>query len=58
MYRKIQKMCKKHKVSVNRLESELGFTRGSIFKWDAHRPSVDKVKKVADFFGVKIEDLI
>ena len=54
MYRKIQKMCKKHKVSVNRLESELGFTRGSIFKWDAHRPSVDKVKKVADFFGVKI----
>lgn len=44
-------------ISINRLEREAGLTRGSICKWDKHMPSYDKLKKVADYFGVTVEYL-
>ena len=37
------------------LEEKLGFARSSIYKWDKHCPSVEKVSKVADYFGVDIK---
>lgn len=45
-------------ISINKLEKEAGITRGSIAKWDDHTPSYDKVKKVADYFGVTVEYLL
>lgn len=45
-------------ISINKLEKEAGITRGSIAKWDDHAPSYDKVKKVADYFGVTVEYLL
>lgn len=45
-------------ISINRLEAETGLTRGSVAKWDAHTPSPDKLKKVADYFGVTVEYLL
>lgn len=55
MYAKIQELCKKNKTSISKLEVDLGFSRGSIFKWDAHNPSFDKVQMVAEYFNVSIE---
>lgn len=46
------------KISINRLEKECGLTRGSMSKWDDHAPSAEKVKKVADYFGVSVEYLL
>jgi transcriptional regulator with XRE-family HTH domain len=46
------------KMSVNKLEREAGLTRGSMSKWDDHQPSYDKLKKVADYFGVSVEYLL
>jgi len=54
MYAKIQELCRKKKISVSKLESTLGFARGSIFKWDSHNPSFEKVKAAADYFNVSI----
>lgn len=45
-------------ISVNRLEKETGIARGSISKWGDHIPSYDRVKKVADYFGVTPEYIL
>lgn len=37
------------------LERKLKFGRGTISKWKESTPTVDKLKKVADYFGVSIE---
>ena len=58
MYSKIKIFCKKHNISVNELENELGFSRGSICKWGVNTPSVKKVKMLADFFGVAITEFL
>lgn len=55
MYQKIQEKCKEMGISVSKLERELGFPRGSIYKWTDHKPSIDKVKAVAEFLKVPIE---
>lgn len=58
MYKKIKELCKQKGKSINQLEQDLGFTRGSIYKWNIHKPSVLKVKYVADYFEVSVESLI
>jgi len=42
-------------MTVAQLERELGFSNGSIAKWERTSPSIDKVQKVADYFGVSID---
>lgn len=49
---------KNDNISINKLEKEAGLTRGSMAKWDAHEPSYDKLKKVADYFGVSVGYLL
>lgn len=58
MYSKIKALCKKHNISVSELESKLEFSRGSICKWDVNTPSITKVKAVADYFDVTIDELM
>lgn len=55
MYKRIQKKCKEKGISINQLEKELKFARGSIYKWDKNKPSIDKVKALADFLKTPIE---
>lgn len=54
----IKKLCKEKGVSVMRLEIDCGLASSSINKWDNKRPSVDKLKAVADYFGVSMEFLL
>ena len=58
MYSKVKELCEMNGISVSKLEIELGFSRGSICKWSVNTPSVDKVKSVADYFGVTIDCLL
>lgn len=58
MYQKIQELCRVKQTTINAIEIELGFPRGSIYKWNEHKPSVDKVAKVAAVLGVSIEELL
>lgn len=57
LYKTIQEACEKAGVSVNKLENDTGITRGSIYKWDNHRPSFDKVCLVADYLKIPVDDL-
>ena len=58
IYKNIQNVCREKGMTINGLEVQLGFGRGSIYKWDSHMPSVAKVKDVADVLGVTVDDLI
>ena len=54
----IKIQCKKHNTSVAKLEDELGFGRGTIYKWENVSPTIQNLKKVADYFGCTIDDLL
>ncbi len=58
IYKNIQNVCREKGMTINSLEAQLGFGRGSIYKWDSHMPSVAKVRDVADVLGVTVDDLI
>ena len=55
IYTKVQELCTKNQITIYKLEKELGFPNASICKWKNSNPTVDKLKKVADYFGVPIE---
>lgn len=55
MFSKIKELCADMGISIYRLEKDLGFPGASICKWEKSVPSADKLKKVADYFGVPIE---
>lgn len=46
------------KLSVSRLEKELGFGSGTIRRWQKNDPGLEKVLKVADYFNISIGELI
>lgn len=58
MYKIIRSLCKEKKLSISKLERDLEFPRGYIFQWSRIEPGILKVKKVADYLGVSIEELI
>ena len=58
MLAKIESLCKERNISITALEAKLGFGRCTILKWKTSSPTVDKLKKVADYFGVSIEELL
>lgn len=47
IYQRVREACEEKKVTVMRLEEKLGFSRGSIYKWDTSAPSVLKLEAVA-----------
>lgn len=55
IYDKVREACAEKKISVSFLEEKLGFSRGSIYKWDNNIPSVQKVKAVSDELEKSIE---
>ena len=58
IYENVKRLAKEKKTNVLAIEKRLGFSRGSIFKWDNSVPSVSKVAAVAKLLEVPIEDLI
>ena len=42
---------------MRQLERDTGIGNGVIARWDKANPTIDKVWKVADYFGVAIETL-
>ena len=55
IYEKIKELCSEKNVTVTGLERELGFSRGSLCKIDTHKPSAEKLGKIANYFGVQAD---
>lgn len=55
---RIQLLCKENGTNPSSLESELGFGKGTMYKWNKVSPNTDRLSAVADYFGVSIDWLL
>lgn len=55
---RIKELCELNQITINKLERGAGITRGSIARWGTNLPSIDKIMKVADYFGVSTDFLL
>ncbi len=53
--KKIEELAKQNDMSITALEKKLSFGNGTIRSWDKCSPSIEKLKKVADYFGVTVD---
>lgn len=58
MVSRIKELCKEHGITIAALQKELGLGNNAINRWDVNSPSVDKVMRVAEYFGVSIDYLM
>ena len=58
IYEKIAALCKERGISISRLEKEVGIGNGTIGRWSISSPTVENLKKVADYFGVSVDSLL
>lgn len=58
LYDNVKALCSKRNLSILALEKALGFPRSSICKWNDTEPGIRKVKKVADYLGIPLEQLL
>lgn len=54
----IKGLCKERNISLNKLETELGFAKGYVSKLDKSTPNSAKIQQIADYFGVTVDYLI
>ena len=58
IFTNISMLCERNNISIARLEKECGLGNATIRAWKTSAPSVDKLKRVADYLGVTIDSLI
>lgn len=51
---KVKELCKARKVSIYRLEKELGFANGYIGQLKKGEVPLERLRKIADYFGLPI----
>ncbi len=54
----IRRRCKAQGTTFAALEREIGIGNGTIARWAVMNPRLDLIKKVADYFGCTIDDLM
>ena len=58
VFSNIASLCKDRDISIAKLEREIGLGNATIRTWKTSSPSVDRLKLVADYFGVTVDSLI
>lgn len=58
IYERIKGLCKQKGTTITETESKLGFSRGSLCKIDRNKPSMEKVEKLASYFGTSTSYII
>lgn len=58
IYDRIKALADTQKISIRRLEENIGFGNGTINRWRKNTPGVDKLSKVADYFKVSTDYLL
>lgn len=56
MYKQLEKLLNKHKMTAYELSRKTGISTSTLTDWKMGRytPKIDKIKKLAEFFGVDI----
>ena len=58
IYTNIYNLCQKRGMSIAKLEKEMGFGNATVRGWANSSPTVEKLKAVADYFGVTVDALL
>lgn len=58
LFEKVSNFCKKKKITIAKLERECAIGNGTIRGWRNSSPSVENLKKVADYFEITVDELI
>ena len=58
LYYRIKQLCIDNGITIAELERILGFGNGTIRNWDKVNPSVEKVRLVAEHFGIGVDFLL
>lgn len=60
MYEKFEKLLKQRAVTAYQVAKETGVSQATLSSWKSgkYTPKIDKLKKLADYFGVAIEELM
>lgn len=58
MLQRIKALCTEKGITIYRLERDLGFGNGTARKWKNSVPGSDKLKRIADYFGVTVDELL
>ena len=54
----IRRLCGAKGITIAGLERELKFGNGTVRGWATAVPQSDKLKRVADYFGITVDDLL
>ncbi len=54
----IKALCVSRSMTLAELERTLGLGNGTIARWDKCEPGVIRVSRVADYFGVTVDELL
>lgn len=58
IYKNIEARCREKGISVSALEKTLGLGNATIKGWSESSPKVSNLKKVADYFGCTVDELL
>ncbi len=58
IFANVSRLCRENKISIARLEREIGVGNATIRNWNTSSPTVDKLKLVADYFGVTMDEFL
>lgn len=59
IYSRIRELCADNGITINKLETEMGMSVGSISKWKhTVSPTIDKISKIANYFNVSIDYMV
>jgi len=58
IFENIQRLCEARGITIGALERSCGLGNATIRGWETSNPRVDRLKIVADYFGVTVDALI
>lgn len=58
MVEKIKALAKERNMKISDVEQKCKIGQRSIYNWDEHKPSIDKVLRVANYLGVTVDELV
>lgn len=54
----VRRKCRERGITLAELERATGIGNGVIARWEGSSPRVDNVQKVAEYFGVTVDELL
>lgn len=58
LFENIVRLCNQSGISIAKLEREIGLGNATIRSWSSCSPTVDNLKRVADYFGCTMDELL